>query len=198
MLKVQSNSRQVPSVKEYTANKKYNDLLYGVLQEMSYIDSDKIRYVNKSDINYSDLGNRIKSSRQTASTRFKSLIEIGLISFVEDEKRYKLNYLDKSIASLVPFDTLKAINDALSQNSISIYVYLLKRFLANQEKEYIVTMKQMKEFIGITSKSTSNNSTINNILNVLSKIGLVEYELVQTDRETRNIVIKKVNNVIKK
>ena len=35
-MKIQSNSRQIPDTDIYTADKKYCDLLYGVLQEMSY------------------------------------------------------------------------------------------------------------------------------------------------------------------
>lgn len=196
MLKIQSNSRQIPSIEKYTADKKYNDLLYGVLQEMSYLE-DKNRYVNKKDINFTSLSGRINLSRQTTSSKFKNLIALGLIEYIEEEQRYKLNYLDKTLCSLVPYDTLRAINNTLSQNAISIFVYLLKRYIANGEKEYIVTMGQMKKFIGIAVSTSSNNCIITDILNILSLIGLVEYVIVMTDKDKSNIVIKRVNNVIK-
>ena len=196
MLKIQSNSRQIPSIEKYTADKKYNDLLYGVLQEMSYLE-DKNRYVNKKDINFTSLSGRINLSRQTTSSKFKNLIALGLIEYIEEEQRYKLNYLDKTLCSLVPYDTLRAINNTLSQNAISIFVYLLKRYIANGEKEYIVTMGQMKKFIGIAVSTSSNNCIITDILNILSLIGLVEYTVVMTDKDKSNIVIKRVNNVIK-
>ena len=51
-MKIEPNSRQVPSIEKYTADKKYCDLLYGVLQEMSYsekIGDELIRYVNKKE-----------------------------------------------------------------------------------------------------------------------------------------------------
>lgn len=196
MLKIQNNSRQIPSIEKYTADKKYNDLLYGVLQEMSYLE-DKNRYVNKKDINFTSLSGRINLSRQTTSSKFKNLIALGLIEYIEEEQRYKLNYLDKTLCSLVPYDTLRAINNTLSQNAISIFVYLLKRYIANGEKEYIVTMGQMKKFIGIAVSTSSNNCIIADILNILSLIGLVEYAVVMTDKDKSNIVIKRVNNVIK-
>ena len=196
MLKIQSNSRQIPSIEKYTADKKYNDLLYGVLQEISYLE-DKNRYVNKKDINFTSLSGRINLSRQTTSSKFKNLIALGLIEYIEEEQRYKLNYLDKTLCSLVPYDTLRAINNTLSQNAISIFVYLLKRYIANGEKEYIVTMGQMKKFIGIAVSTSSNNCIIADILNILSLIGLVEYAVVMTDKDKSNIVIKRVNNVIK-
>ena len=196
MLKIQSNSRQIPSIEKYTADKKYNDLLYGVLQEMSYLE-DKNRYVNKKDINFTSLSGRINLSRQTTSSKFKNLIALGLIEYIEEEQRYKLNYLDKTLCSLVPYDTLRAINNTLSQNAISIFVYLLKRYIANGEKEYIVIMGQMKKFIGIAVSTSSNNCIITDILNILSLIGLVEYAVIMTDKDKSNIVIKRVNNVIK-
>ena len=42
MLQRQADSRQIPKVKAYTANKKYNDLLYGVLQEMSELEMSAV------------------------------------------------------------------------------------------------------------------------------------------------------------
>ena len=90
MLKIQPNSRQIPSNELYTADKKYNDLLYGILQEMSYVGDENIRYVNKSDISYVKLAKKLNLTRQTVSTRFKHLLEIGLINYDEANKRYQL------------------------------------------------------------------------------------------------------------
>ena len=195
MLKIQSNSRQVPSVKQYTADKKYHDLLYGVLQEMSYIDGDMSRYVDKQNINYSSLGERIGVTRQTASSKFKNLVSIGLITYIEKDKRYRLNFLDAKVCSLVPFETLRAINNSLSENAISIYVYLLKRYIANNEQKYVVTMQQMKNFIGVSDSTTSNNYIINDILNILKLIGLIDVEL-KMENDKWHIVVKKVGNTL--
>lgn len=200
MLEIKANSRQVPSVEAYTADKKYCDLLYGVLQEMSYL--EKIgetanRYVNKSDFTFESLGDRIGLKRAAASTKFKNLIGLGLIEYIEEEKRYKLNYLDKSVSSLIPYETLRKLNNALSHNSISLFVYLLKRYIANGEKEYPVTMAQMKKFIGIATTTTSNNEVINDILDVLSLLGLVEYENRQIEKDKSVIYILKMNNTVK-
>ena len=201
MLQVQTNSRQMPSIEKYTADKKYNDILYGTLQEMSYaevIDGVTARYVNKGDVAFATLGNKIGLSRQVTSTKFKNLISLGLIEYVENEKRYKLNYLDKSISALVPFETLRKLNNSLSQNSISLFIYLLKRYIANGEQEFIATMSQMKKFIGVATNTTSNNDVINDILHILKLIGLVETELRQLEDNKTVIVVTKVNNVISK
>ena len=201
MLQVQTNSRQMPSIEKYTADKKYNDILYGTLQEMSYaevIDGVTARYVNKGGVAFATLGNKIGLSRQVTSTKFKNLISLGLIEYVENEKRYKLNYLDKSISALVPFETLRKLNNSLSQNSISLFIYLLKRYSANGEQEFIATMSQMKKFIGVATNTTSNNDVINDILHILKLIGLVETELRQLEDNKTVIVVTKVNNVILK
>ena len=199
MLKINSNSRQIPDVEKYTADKKYCDLLYGVLQEISYyekIGDIGIRYVDKSSFSFESLGDRIGLKRATTSTKFKNLISLGLIEYIEEEKRYKLNYLDRSISSLIPYETLRKLNNSLNHNSISIFVYLLKRYIANEEKEYPVTIAQMKKFIGIATSTTSNNEVIDDILEVLSLLGLVEYELRYVDKNKSIIYITKMNNMI--
>ena len=200
MLQIEANSRQVPSVETYTADKKYCDLLYGILQEMSYMEKigeTAVRYVNKSDITFEKLADRIGLKRAATSKKFKYLIEIGLIEYIEDEKRYKLNYLDKSVSSLIPYETLRKLNNSLNHNSISLFVYLLKRYIANGEKEYPVTMAQMKKFIGIAYTTTSNNEVINDILHILQLIGLVEYELRMEEENKTVIYVTKVNNKVK-
>lgn len=199
MLQIQNNSRQVPSIERYTADKKYHDILYGTLQEMSYIEviDDIIsRYVDKEDIVFATLGSKIGLSRQVTSAKFKNLINLGLIEYMEKEKRYKLKYLDKSISALIPFETLRKLNNSLSQNSISLFVYLLKRYIANGEEEFIATMSQMKRFIGVATNTTSNNDVVNDILHILKLIGLVEMELRRVEDNKTVIVIKKVNNTI--
>jgi predicted ATP-grasp superfamily ATP-dependent carboligase len=76
-------------------------------------------------------------------------------------------------------------------------VYLLKRFIANNEKEYPVTMAQMKNFIGIASNTTSNNEVINDILEVLELLGLVKIERRQIEENKTLLVVVEVNNVIR-
>ena len=198
-MKIEDNSRQVPSIEKYTADKKYSDLLYGVLQEMSYsetIGGVTTRYVNKSDFSYESLGDRIGLKRATTSTKFKNLISLGLISEIPSEKRYRLDYLDKSVASLIPYETLRKLNNSLNHNAISLFVYLLKRYIANNEQEYVVTMAQMKNFIGIASSTTSNNEVITDILEVLKLLGLVDYEYRQVEKDKTNLFITKMSNKV--
>ena len=198
-MKIEPNSRQIPSIERYTADKKYCDLLYGVLQEMSYnekIGDSNNRYVDKNSFTFETLGDRVGLKRATTSTKFKNLIELGLIEEISGEKRYKLNFLDKSVSSLVPYETLRKLNNSLNHKAISLFVYLLKRYIANNEQEYIVTMSQMKSFIGIATSTTSNNEVIDDILDVLKRLGLLDYEVRMVEKDKSNMFITKMSNVI--
>lgn len=194
-MKIETNSRQVPKSTEYTTDKKYNDLLYSYLQCNSDMSVGGTRVVDKKIINYSKIGADLNMSRQTASKRFKSLVELGLV--VLEDGKYRLEKLDACLAALVPYKTLKLLVDAFSDYAISIYVYLLTRYIAEGERQFMTTTAQMKKFIGISTATTSNNDTITNILDVLQSTGLIEYHRKQ-DLEKTCTYINKVYNVPKK
>lgn len=116
----------------------------------------------------------------------------------DDNKVYVLEQLESSAATLIPFETLRKLVNSLNRNSINIYVYLLNRYLASKEAEFIITHKELKEHIGISSSSTSNNVVINDILEILSCLGLVEYELRQVEPTKTHMVVTKMRNVLPK
>ena len=113
MLELKTNSRQVPKTKEICANKKYYDILYSYLQCISEKDPSGARRFNKKEINFSQLGARFNLSRQTISTKFKNLKELGLIKEI-DKDTYEIIVLEKNLASLIPHETLKLLTDTLS------------------------------------------------------------------------------------
>ena len=192
-------SRQVPKVNNICANKKYYDILYSYLQcisepEYEYYYSEKekkqkkrvkFRYLNKKDINFSKLGEIFNLSRQTVSTKFKNLKDLGLI-IDKDKNTYELATLEKEIAFLVPYETLKVLSDALNENSISTYIYLFNEFFRHDEKPYQFTLDQIKAFIGISTNTRSNNDIVVNILYILQKIGLIRYSLTTFKQENDN------------
>ena len=183
-LEIQKNSRQVPKDKTICANKKYYDILYAYLQCISQRDEKTdMRYFYKSDINFSKLAKMFNLSRQTVSTKFKNLKELNLIEEVDD-KTYSLIILSSDVASLIPYETLKILKDALSENSISTYIYLLNRYFANDGKSFQFTLDQVKSYIGISTSTRSNNDIITNILYVLEKLGLIKYSLTTMSQDT--------------
>jgi len=201
-MNIQSNSRQVPSIETYTADKQFNDLLYGLIQERSYVEIiNGVTYRYIDPLSQQEIADLLDTTRQTAGKRFKHLVELGLLE--EDiakggRKRYKINTLESNVASLIPFETLRKINVSLSRYAISIYVYLMNRFIANGEEPFYPTMKQMKMFIGIAYSTTSNNYIITDILHILSLIGLVEWDYDQIEDDKTLIRIDDVSNTIKK
>jgi DNA-binding transcriptional ArsR family regulator len=103
--------------------------LYSYLQYISVYENN-IRYVNKQDINFSKLAEKFGLTRQTVSTKFKNLKEMGLIK-ERNDKSYEIIVLEDNVATLVPYNTLGLLVNALSENAISTYVYLLKLYWAN-------------------------------------------------------------------
>lgn len=179
--------RQIPKIKEICASKLYNDLVYSYLQTIS----DEEGKILKFNMNNREIGEKVGLSRQTVATKIKNLEELELLKFIEDTDEYELIILEPNIAALIPEDTLKLLIDTMNEKTISIYVYLFKRFYANKNNPYTVTYTQLKDWIGVSTKSTSNNHVISNILTVLKKIGLLDYEM----SEANNKVFCVIKNV---
>lgn len=181
MLQVEKNSRQVPKTKDICANKKYYDIMYAYLQCISE-KKENGRYFYKKDVNFTKLGNMFGISRQTASTKFKNLKDLGLVREI-DKDTFEVVTLENNIASLVPYETLKLITDTLNENSISTYVYLLNCYYANGCKPFQFTLEQIKNQIGICATTRSNDTIVTNILFVLERIGLIKYSLTSVKQE---------------
>lgn len=174
-LTLQKNSRQVPKRKEITSNKLYNDVLYCHLQVISERQDDGTRYIDKKDINYSKLGEALKISRQTISKRFAALKELELIQ--EQGDQFVIPTLAATDAFLVPQETLRKMVSVFNQHTIDIYIYLVNRFFATREQPFEFSITGLKEFCGLGTKSASNNYIITDILDILSKLGLIEFTM---------------------
>lgn len=177
-------SRQVPKIKKIVADKKYHDILYSYLQSQSKWDGEigHPRYVDKKVINFSKIGKVLGISRQTASKRFQNLITLGLISEEPNDKGdYILSLLPTDVAALIPEKTLNLLVDTLSENSISTYIYLLRRYIANNERPFQFSVDDIKNFIGISTATRSNNEVVDNILYVLQKIDLIKYRIISVN-----------------
>lgn len=191
-LTIKPNSRQIPNSKDIISNAKYCDLLYGYLQNISYRDPQKnnCRYIQKKDIKFVDIANDLNMSRQTVSKKFKSMLEgekdsIPLIRYEEKEKKYYLLDLERSIATLVQHNTLMIIISCLQQKVLSVYVYLLNRYIASGCNEFRYTLPELKKVVGIGYKSTGNNYIINSYLIALKKLGLLDYryQMLKEERQ---------------
>lgn len=154
------------------------------------------RLVPKSKVIYSEMADQLGMDRRVVSKYVKKMIGMGLID-VCGNGDYRLCKLESNTATLVPFTTLRQLIHSLHKNSVSIFVYLLNRYLANNEQGFYVTHYSLKKFIGIATSTTSNNVIISDILSTLKLLGLIDYEIQPTGERKLNIFIKKVNNVLK-
>ena len=192
-----NSQRQVPKMKSITTEKDYCDLLYAWIQCNSerVSASSKDRKIDKKKVKWQSIekdftrhinGEDIKvMGRKAIAKYFKTLIDMGLIYENEnDDQFYYITLLETEDASLLEYHTLEKLMNVLQKRAISIYVYLYSRFCANSMQPYIVTMSQIKEYIGVASSTTSNNHIIADTFEILKRLGLMEYELTWNDNKS--------------
>ena len=193
---ISQNSRQMPKTKFHMAHRGYSDNIYGYLVGISHWDGIKgqPRYLYKNQMNYSAIAKQLGISRQTVSTKVRHMLKgeqpkaneseqqfIPLIEYDEQAEIYKLIPFERDLAFLVNRDTLLVMVSLLRDHAISAYIYLYNRYYANNCQKFQFTYPQLKQQIGVGSKSRGNNSTITAILFGLSKLGLLKYQICTTD-----------------
>ena len=200
-----SNCRQMPSTEGIIRDKNYCDLLYGWLQ----VNSERIdmntsqRRIEKSKIKWMAIeraftrvdaeGNLVKiMTRKTIAKYFRFLEEKGFIYEGEDDYYY-LTLLAADEAHLIYYDTLSKLLNVLQKNSINIYIYLISRWYANACQEYIITIAQVKRYIGISTSTTSNNLIVSDTLDILQRLGLIKY-IIKYEEEKSIIHIQFVSS----
>lgn len=185
---IAADSRQIPRKKEITAQSNYNDLIYGWFQANSEWDQVQghCRWVAKSKVKYSAMEKEIGICRQTISTKVKNLMKMGLLTYNEELKRYELVLLEKDAAMLIEKHTLELLVAAMNQCAITTYVYLYSRYYANQCKPFDFQMEQLKVMCGMSPDNRSNTKFVN-ILEVLQKLGLLQYTYITSGTEAHEI-----------
>ena len=185
----------MPSTVSIVREKDYCDLLYAWLQcnsERESVNSSK-RRIHKSLVKWVAIERdftRVDSegkeekvmSRKTIAKYFGHLLEQQLV--YEEDDYYYLTVLDNNQANLIEYTTLTKLMNVLQKNSISIYIYLFNRYYANGCSPFIATLKQIKDFIGIASTTSSNNIIVDDTLDILKRLGLLDYHLVRKEEKT--------------
>ena len=62
-----------------------------------------------------------------------------------------------------------------------IYVYLFNRYYANGCQPVVVTMAQIKNYVGAATTTTSNNGFIDDTIDILKRLQLLDMELCFKD-----------------
>lgn len=200
-MEIKKNSRQMPSTSSVVKQKDYSDLLYAWLQCNSERENPATqrRRIEKSRVKWTTIeqdftrtladGSTEKvMSRKTIAKYFAHLLEQNLVSDGEDGYYY-LTVLEASEANLIEYNTLSKLMNVLQKNSISIYVYLFNRYCANGYAPFIATIKQIKDFIGIATSTTSNNLVVSDTIDILKRLGLLDVKHI-TDEESNKTYLE--------
>lgn len=194
---IKKNSRQMPSTTSIVREKDYCDLLYAWLQcnsERENINTSR-RRIEKKKVKWASIerdftrqlsdGSIEKAmSRKTIAKYFSYLIDEKLV-IDENDDYYYLAVLDPQDGNLIEYNTLLKMMNVLQKNSINIYIYLFNRYYANNFQPFIATFRQIKDYIGIATTTTSNNAVIDDTIDILKRIGLLDYGLkVLEDNKT--------------
>ena len=185
----------MPTSASVVKEKDYCDLLYAWLQcnsERESVNSSR-RRIEKSKIKWvaierdftritSDGTEEKVMARKTIAKYFKHLEQQGLV--YEQDEYYYLKVLDATEANLIEYNTLMKLMNVLQKNSISIYIYLFNRYYAAGCNSFIATIKNIKDYIGIATSTTSNNIVIDDTLDILKRLGLIDYHLIRMDEKT--------------
>lgn len=200
-MQIKENSRQIPKdEKQYLSNIHYCDYLYSYLQYISKWSGkkDEPRYLTKKDCTFTSIAENLGINRQTASKKFKAMLEgqpdsVALIRKVKNG--YILLPIEKNLAMLVPYGTLQVLTSTVTQHVISVYVYLLNRYFANHQTSFRYTVDELKRVIGISTKTRSNSYIISSILLLLQKLGLLKKDKKVENEQTFSYITWMTNQI---
>lgn len=165
--------RQVVADKSITSSKSFNDFLYAWIVLHSEEENGE-RYIWKRTFVLSQLESELGITRKTIKHYMDSLIELGLLADMND----KLILTDLSIEGFgVEDDILQQLVDFKMRYMVSIYVFLKKGYWAAGGRQLIVSISHLKEYVGLSVNTRSNNKIIVGILETLRVSGLLNYDL---------------------
>ena len=84
--------------------------------------------------------------------------------------------------------------NTLQKHAISIYIYLFNRYYACSCEPFIATIAQIKDFVGISTTTTSNNENVDDVLDILQRLGLLKFNLVIDESGKRYLQFMWVRN----
>lgn len=209
-MEIAKNSRQMPSASMIIREKDYCDLLYAWLQCNSErenlvsprrrLEVKKVKWVSIEKAftrTLSDGSVEKVMSRKTIAKYFNHLLDRNLISDGGDGYYY-LTVLDASEANLIEWETLNKLTNVLQRNSLNIYIYLFNRYCANGYQPFIATLRQIKDFIGIASSTTSNNIIIDDTIDILKRLKLLDVKLITGEDNKTYLEFQWVRNKLAK
>lgn len=184
------DTRQMPCRSSVTSEKNYCDLLYAWIQcnsERTSLHSQD-RRISKKKCKYTNIEREMTDSqgekvmdRRTISKYFQWLVTQGYLVLDEKQEYYNITVLEKGEANIIYYKTLSILMNVFRRHSIDIYQYLYSRYCANGKKTFRAAIPDIKRYIGITTSTSSNNAVVMDTVDILKRLGLLDYQYVQTD-----------------
>lgn len=173
--------RQMPTDKNYLKDRNLNDLVYGYLQSMSYINNDVVRFVYKKHINKNEMSSKLNISRPTLNKYLKCLREFGLLkeslSFDINGRVVEVIELPESKDKFmsITVDTLDKLINVSNNDVIKLYTFLVAmgEWKLKDDLQFDFTIQQLAKTIGYKKSKTSHDA-VRDILQCLTYIGLIE------------------------
>ena len=167
--------RQVVSDVSITSSKEYNDFLYGWLVLHAHME-DQV-YIWKGDFILSKMEQELGMTRKTLSKYLSFLVKEGLV--VEEKERWVLPPLEEK-GFWIDVEILQQIIDIKKRYAITIYIYLVQGYWMVRQhgsSNLPILLDNIKDQIGISKKTRSNNEIITGVLENLREVGLLNYWL---------------------
>lgn len=123
-------------------------------------------------------------NRKTIAKYFKYLEEIGLVVLDEKGEYYNLTLLNPEDANLIDDLTITKLLNVFQRNSVNIYMCILNNYYSNGQKPFILTIRQIKDFIGIATTTTSNNGIVDDTIEILKRLKLLDYQMVYENEKS--------------
>lgn len=199
------DSRQMPSNRATVREKDYCDLLYAWLQcKSERLEDDRQRRIHKSLVKWVAIekdfvrvdkeGKEYKvMSRKTIAKYFTFLESKKLIELKDDY--YYLTILNPENANLIECKTLNKLMNVLQKNSLNIYNCLINEYCRRGQVPFIITIRQIKDYIGIATSTTSNNGIVDDTIDILQRLSLLDYQIKYIDNKSY-IEIQWVRNAL--
>lgn len=171
MIKI--NKIRVSREKKFLQNKSISDLLYiKIFLEADFEENETFRTIPISRISYVSYAKDLGISRQTVSKQLKSLLVEGFIA--EDSDRYIIPF-PKEFYYDIEAETLRKLVSFANSNSIKIYAYLLgwDSFCKKLNRTFNYSLDGLCEVIGLAPRQQANRKKIQDILDMLMRLGLV-------------------------
>lgn len=170
--------------------------LYSLLQSISILSPEKVRYVTKEHPQLGSLtrprllelynerceNHKERISLKTLSKKLSLFKSIGMMS----EESLNINGIKTAAYVLkenyrtfqyIPLETLKYLADTASSAVIKIYAYLLNKHIYKQlsGEYYSFTLGELVRQIGLSDNNNGNTAIVKNCLNSLLSVNLISY-----------------------